>query len=37
VPGSYRISVGGSQPGGDAAAGVKSEVFTISGTQVMPR
>jgi len=35
-PGSYRISLGGSQPDGDAAAGVRSEEFTISGTQELP-
>ena len=37
APGSYRISVGGSQPNGDAAMGVVHEDFTISGTQELPR
>lgn len=36
-PGRYRISVGGSQPEGDARQGVKSEEFTIVGTQQLPR
>jgi beta-glucosidase len=31
--GSYRVSVGGSQPSGVAARGVRFEDFTISGTQ----
>jgi beta-glucosidase len=35
-PGGYRVFVGGSQPGGDAAQGVKSEDFTVSGTQELP-
>jgi beta-glucosidase len=37
TPGSYRIFVGGSQPNGDAAAGVKQETFTITGSQQLPR
>jgi beta-glucosidase len=36
-PGTYRISVGGSQPGGDASQGVKSETFSIVGTQTISR
>jgi beta-glucosidase len=36
-PGSYRVYVGGSQPGGDAAQMVKSEEFTIVGTLQLPR
>jgi beta-glucosidase len=35
--GSYTISVGGSLPGGDAAAGVVSAQFKIEGTQQLPR
>jgi beta-glucosidase len=37
VPGHYQISVGGSQPGGDAAQGVRSKEFTIVGTKPIPR
>lgn len=37
VPGQYRISLGGSQPAGDAAAGVQTKGFTIRGTQEIPR
>ncbi len=37
IPGTYRIFIGGSQPGGDAAQQVKSESFTIVGTQPIPR
>ena len=37
VPGSYRISLGGSQPDGDAAQGVQFKEFTITGTQPIPR
>jgi len=37
LPGSYRVSLGGSQPDGDVAAGVKSTDFSISGTQELPR
>jgi beta-glucosidase len=36
-PGRYRIYVGGSQPGGDAAQTVKSEEFSIVGTLRLPR
>ncbi len=36
-PGRYRVYVGGSQPSGDAAQAVKSEEFTIVGTQQLPR
>jgi beta-glucosidase len=36
TPGSYRISVGGSQPTGDTPSEVKSEAFTIIGTQTLP-
>jgi beta-glucosidase len=35
--GSYRLSVGGSQPVGDVSSEVKSEAFTITGTQALPR
>ena len=35
--GQYRISLGGSQPNGDAALAVVSQEFTISGTQELPR
>jgi beta-glucosidase len=37
VPGDYRISLGGSQPGGDNAQGVQSGEFTVVGTQEIPR
>jgi beta-glucosidase len=37
LPGRYRVYVGGSQPGGDAAQTVKSEEFTIVGRQELPR
>ena len=37
LPGSYRVSLGGSQPDGDVAASVKSVDFVISGTQELPR
>jgi beta-glucosidase len=36
-PGAYRVFVGGSQPSGDAAHGVKSESFDVAGTQELPR
>jgi beta-glucosidase len=36
-PGLYRVYVGGSQPGGDAAPAIKQEEFTITGTQQLPR
>ncbi len=35
--GGYRISIGGSQPTGDAAKGVLTRQFTIVGTQPLPR
>ncbi|HEY5055007.1 MAG TPA: glycoside hydrolase family 3 C-terminal domain-containing protein [Acidobacteriaceae bacterium] len=35
--GSYRISLGGSQPNGDRAESVKSADFTITGTAPIPR
>jgi beta-glucosidase len=35
-PGEYRVSVGGSQPNGDAAHSVASETFAIVGTQPLP-
>jgi beta-glucosidase len=37
TPGTYRIYLGGSQPSGDAAQQVKSDAFTIAGTQPIPR
>jgi len=37
TPGTYRISVGGSQPGGDASQQTHSERVTIVGTQALPR
>ncbi|HVU47261.1 MAG TPA: glycoside hydrolase family 3 C-terminal domain-containing protein, partial [Terracidiphilus sp.] len=37
VPGEYRISLGGSQPDGDEAPGVRSSTFTIVGTHSIPR
>ncbi len=37
VPGQYRIALGGSQPDGDAAAGVQTEDFSITGSQQIPR
>jgi beta-glucosidase len=36
-PGRYRVYVGGSLPGGDAAQMVKSEEFSIVGAQQLPR
>jgi beta-glucosidase len=36
-PGHYRVSVGGSQPSGDAAQNVRWEDFSISGTVQLPR
>ena len=36
-PGRYRVSIGGSQPGGDAAQAVRSMEFTLAGTQQLPR
>jgi beta-glucosidase len=35
-PGRYRVYVGGSEPGGDAAETVKSEEFSIVGTLQLP-
>ena len=35
--GNYKLSLGGSQPGGDAASGSISTPFTITGTQQLPR
>jgi beta-glucosidase len=35
--GDYRISIGASQPTGDAATGVLTRQFTIEGTQPLPR
>ena len=35
--GSYRVSLGGSQPDGDAAAGVVTAEFQVEGTQPLPR
>ncbi|MGA7109800.1 MAG: glycoside hydrolase family 3 C-terminal domain-containing protein [Terracidiphilus sp.] len=37
VPGTYQVCVGGSQPDGDAAPGVVTKDFTITGTQTLPR
>ena len=37
LPGRYKVSVGGSQPGGDAALTVRSEEFTVVGMQLLPR
>jgi beta-glucosidase len=37
VPGRYLVFVGGSQPDGDAAQGVRSREFTVTGTQEIPR
>ena len=37
VPGRYRVSLGGSQPDGDAAAGVTTKSFNIAGRQEIPR
>jgi beta-glucosidase len=37
VPGRYQISLGGSQPDGDAAQGVQAKEFTIVGTVQIPR
>jgi beta-glucosidase len=37
VRGRYQVSLGGSQPDGDAAQGVRSREFTIAGTEQIPR
>jgi len=37
TPGDYKVSLGGSQPGGDAASASVSAPFTITGTQQLPR
>jgi beta-glucosidase len=37
LPGKYQICLGGSQPDGDAAQGVRTKDFTIVGTQTLPR
>lgn len=37
VPGHYSVSLGGSQPDGDDAAGVRSAEFSVVGTQEIPR
>jgi beta-glucosidase len=37
VAGQYRAFVGGSQPDGDAASGVRSSEFTVTGRQEIPR
>jgi len=37
VPGHYQISLGGSQPDGDAAQGVRAKEFTTVGTVQIPR
>jgi beta-glucosidase len=36
-PGAYRVYVGGSQPGGDAAAGVQEADFSVTGNQQLPQ
>jgi len=36
-PGRYEISIGGSQPDGDAAQGVETKAFTIAGSREIPR
>jgi beta-glucosidase len=36
-PGQYRVSVGGSQPSGDAASAARSEEFTVVGSRELPR
>jgi beta-glucosidase len=37
TPGRYRVTLGSSQPTGDAASTVRTEEFTIVGTQQLPR
>jgi beta-glucosidase len=37
VPWHYRVYVGGSQPDGEDAQGVRSREFTVAGTQEIPR
>ncbi|MGA8743619.1 MAG: glycoside hydrolase family 3 C-terminal domain-containing protein [Terracidiphilus sp.] len=37
VPGEYKLSLGSSQPDGDAASTVQSASFTITGTKEIPR
>ena len=36
VAGSYSLTLGGSQPEGDAANGIQTKDFTIAGTQEIP-
>ncbi|MGA7241528.1 MAG: fibronectin type III-like domain-contianing protein, partial [Terracidiphilus sp.] len=36
-PGNYKLSLGSSQPDGDAAPTVQSATFTITGTKQIPR
>jgi beta-glucosidase len=37
MPGTYSLSLGGSQPEGDAANGIQTKDFIIAGTQQIPR
>ena len=37
IPGNYRLSLGSSQPDGDAASTVQSATFTITGSKQLPR
>jgi beta-glucosidase len=37
VPGTYRLSLGSSQPNGDADEAIQSAAFTITGTKELPR
>jgi beta-glucosidase len=37
VSGHYQVCIGGSQPDGDAATGVRTKDFTITGTEQIPR
>ena len=37
IPGNYKLSLGGSQPGGDAGSTAQSAPFTITGTLTLPQ
>jgi beta-glucosidase len=37
TPGNYKLSLGSSQPAGDAGSAAQSAAFTISGTRELPR
>jgi beta-glucosidase len=37
IPGNYKLSLGSSQPAGDAGSAAQSATFTITGTSNLPR